>query len=75
MATNDHHQSVFMTEKQAARLLSLSHRTLQAWRRTGSGPSFIKFGRAIRYRQQDILGWAGCRAHTHASSAIQGLAK
>ena len=75
MATNDQHQIVFMTEKQAARLLSLSHRTLQAWRRTGLGPSFIKFGRAIRYRRQDVLGWADCQAHIYASSAIQGLSK
>jgi predicted DNA-binding transcriptional regulator AlpA len=50
-------QSVFLTEKQAARLLSMSHRTLQAWRRIGGGPSFIKLGRAVRYRRRDLIAW------------------
>jgi excisionase family DNA binding protein len=48
----------FLTEKQAARLLSLSHRTLQAWRRAGSGPAFVRLGRTIRYSQDDLLAWA-----------------
>jgi excisionase family DNA binding protein len=51
-------QVAFLTEKQAARLLSMSHRTLQAWRRTGIGPSFIKLGRAVRYRRDDVIAWA-----------------
>lgn len=50
--------AAFLTEKQAARLLSISFRTLQAWRRTGVGPAFIKLGRAVRYRQQDLVDWA-----------------
>jgi excisionase family DNA binding protein len=49
---------VFLTEKQAARVLSLSHRTLQAWRRVGFGPAFVRLGRAIRYRREDVLAWA-----------------
>jgi excisionase family DNA binding protein len=54
----DYASILFLTEKQAARLLSVSHRTLQAWRRIGVGPSFIKMGRSVRYRQQDLLAWA-----------------
>ncbi len=50
-------QLAFLTEKQAARLLSMSHRTLQAWRRIGVGPSFIKLGRAVRYRRRDLIAW------------------
>lgn len=50
-------QVAFLTEKQTARMLSISHRTLQAWRRAGFGPSFIKFGRAVRYRRRDLLAW------------------
>ena len=48
---------VLLTEKQAARLLSMSHRTLQAWRRTGGGPTYMKLGRAVRYRQRDLVTW------------------
>jgi predicted DNA-binding transcriptional regulator AlpA len=50
-------QFAFLNEKQAARLLSMSHRTLQAWRRIGGGPSFIKLGRAVRYRRRDLTTW------------------
>lgn len=58
MAIPDNGISAFLTEKQAARLLSISHRTLQAWRRSGAGPCFIKLGRAVRYKQQDLFAWA-----------------
>jgi excisionase family DNA binding protein len=51
-------QIAFLTEKQSARLLSISHRTLQAWRRLGSGPAFVRLGRTIRYRREDVLAWA-----------------
>ncbi len=57
MATTEFDNIVLLNEKQAARLLSISFRTLQAWRRIGSGPSFIKLGRAVRYRQQDLVEW------------------
>jgi predicted DNA-binding transcriptional regulator AlpA len=58
MTSAEDTQVAFLTEKQAARLLSMSHRTLQAWRRTGLGPSFIKLGRAVRYRRGDLIAWA-----------------
>ncbi|WP_297799035.1 helix-turn-helix domain-containing protein [uncultured Brevundimonas sp.] len=41
--------------KEAARLLKLSHRTLEKWRGTGEGPSYCRVGgRNIRYRPEDI---------------------
>jgi len=58
MTAPDLNQTAFLTEKDAARLLAISHRTLQAWRRIGTGPSFVKLGRAVRYRKHDILAWA-----------------
>lgn len=36
-------------EDEAARILNQSKRTLQAWRRSGQGPQFIKQGRSVRY--------------------------
>lgn len=64
MTASDKLQIVFLTEKQVARLLSISHRTLQVWRRTGLGPTFIKLGRSVRYRQQDVLSWVECHRRT-----------
>ena len=44
-----------LTEKDVAQALSLSVRTIQAFRLRGGGPRFIKIGaRAVRYRPEDI---------------------
>jgi predicted site-specific integrase-resolvase len=39
----------FYTEIELAQRLNLSRRTLQAWRRQGRGPQWVKFTGAIRY--------------------------
>jgi hypothetical protein len=42
-------------ERQAARLLRVSRRTLQGWRLKGGGPLFVRLGpRCIRYRRADL---------------------
>jgi hypothetical protein len=46
-----------LTEKDAGRLLALSHRTLQKWRARGIGPTFMKFGRTIRYPFAELVVW------------------
>jgi hypothetical protein len=52
---NDH--DALLTEVQAADLLRLSVRTLQAWRTKAFGPAFVRAGRAVRYRRRDLLTW------------------
>ncbi|MFZ3354425.1 MAG: helix-turn-helix domain-containing protein [Xanthobacteraceae bacterium] len=54
---HDTAHDVLLTEAQAADFLSLSMRTLQAWRVRGSGPNFCRLGRAVRYRRSDLLAW------------------
>ncbi len=44
----------FHSEHDAARFLNLSRKTLQRWRLVGEGPSFQKFGKAIRYSTDDL---------------------
>lgn len=46
-----------IVESQAAELLKLSCRTLQAWRPLGIGPPYVRVGRAIRYRRGDLIAW------------------
>lgn len=41
------------TEK-AAEILDVSKSTLEAWRCRGGGPTFVRYGRAIRYREEDL---------------------
>lgn len=38
-----------LTVEEAAELLSVSVKTLEAWRRLGKGPEFVKLGRSVRY--------------------------
>lgn len=45
-------------EREAARLLGLSVRSLQGWRvKRSDGPPFVKCGRAVRYRWRDLVDW------------------
>ena len=46
-----------LNEIQAADLLRLSSRTLQAWRSQGVGPEYVKAGRAVRYRRSALIAW------------------
>jgi predicted DNA-binding transcriptional regulator AlpA len=48
-----------LAEIYAADLLGLSSRTLQSWRSKNEGPPYVRVGRAVRYRRQDLLNWVG----------------
>lgn len=40
--------------EQAAKVLDVTKSTLESWRCRGGGPQFIRYGRAIRYREVDL---------------------
>ena len=46
-----------LTQQQLADELQVSVRTLERWRQEGTGPAFIRVGRALRYRRADIDAW------------------
>jgi excisionase family DNA binding protein len=46
-----------LTQQQLADELQVSVRTLERWRREGTGPSWVRVGRSPRYRRQDIDRW------------------
>ena len=46
--------AMVMTVTQAAEYLGLAVSTLNKWRCHGGGPVFIKMGRAVRYRVEDL---------------------
>lgn len=43
-----------LTEKEAAKMLGLSPRTLQKYRQECGPPKYIKIGRAVRYLPEDL---------------------
>ncbi len=66
---------ILLTEGQAASLLCLSMRTLQAWRQRGGGPLYVRAGRAIRYRRRDLVSWVNANTTSSTSAdAIGGVA-
>jgi excisionase family DNA binding protein len=49
--------SPLLTQAEAARFLRLSERTLERLRVSGGGPKYVKIGRRVFYRQQDLEAW------------------
>lgn len=47
----------------AADELGLSPRTLEGWRRRGEGPPFLRIGRRVKYRIEDIEAYKAARLH------------
>jgi hypothetical protein len=56
MSNTEQHSfiSPLHTEAQAATLLRHSLSTLRRWRRDGTGPTFLPFGRIILYQLEDL---------------------
>ena len=48
---------LMLSTKQAAALLEVPERFLNAWRVRGTGPTYFKVGRQIRYRHADLKSW------------------
>jgi excisionase family DNA binding protein len=53
--------------REAAALLGLQPTTLEAWRTRGGGPSFLKLGKAVRYRTSDLEKFIESRLRNNTS--------
>jgi len=62
-------QCPFLTTPQAAAYLGRKTRTLDDWRQTGFGPRFIKMGRRVLYRMQDLAEFIDSRLRTNTGEA------
>ncbi len=47
-----------LTTREAARVLKTRPSCLENWRWRGEGPPFVKIGRMVRYRPEDLSSWA-----------------
>jgi predicted DNA-binding transcriptional regulator AlpA len=56
-----------LDEKQAAALLNVSVKTLQARRTKGGGPKFAKLGRSVRYAMSDLKSFVLAALRTSTS--------
>lgn len=55
---SNHSAPVFLTTREAAKVLRLSSKTLEKLRCTGGGPSFRKLGKRVLYMYGDLTAWA-----------------
>lgn len=53
--------SKVLTEQEAAPQVGLAVSTLQKLRVNGGGPRFLKLGRSVRYREEDLTEWLAAR--------------
>ncbi len=60
-----------LTETQAAELLAIKTKTLQAWRVRGGGPRYVKMGRCVRYRLADLEEYIRQRTMAHTAQAVE----
>jgi excisionase family DNA binding protein len=66
-------ENVLLTESQAAEFLQLARMTLANWRSQGRGPRFVRVGRLIRYRAQELETFLA--AQTFRSTGAADAAK
>ena len=46
-----------LTPAEVAERLRVSTRTLEFWRHQGRGPAFVRVGKRVRYRPDDVEGF------------------
>ncbi|MFO7861005.1 MAG: helix-turn-helix domain-containing protein [Desulfosalsimonas sp.] len=59
----------FYTTEQVSNLLGIQPNTLEIWRHRGTGPKFIKMGRLVRYKSNDLEAWIDSQTRQNTSQA------
>lgn len=75
-------ESPFLDTRAAAKFLGLdgsgnpliSPGSLERWRSLGTGPQFIKAGRRVLYRREDLLAWAESKLRRSTADEGEGEA-
>jgi predicted DNA-binding transcriptional regulator AlpA len=56
---------ILVDGKEAARRLGCTVSALALWRRQRRGPTYVRLGRLVRYREADLDTWVqSCRIHS-----------
>ena len=59
--------TALLTEQEAASLLKVTVKAVQGWRYRGGGPRFVKVGRCVRYRLEDLQAFVLAALRTSTS--------
>ena len=63
-------QLVLYDEHKTSELLKVSKRWLQTARQSGTGPNYVKIGRLVRYRSQDLENWISAQTRSSTCNVI-----
>lgn len=67
---------VLLRESDVAEMLDVQPVTLEKWRGTSRGPAYVRVGRLVRYRRDDVDAWiAENRVATRESPAAVPVAR
>ncbi len=64
----DGRMSDYLTDRELAELLAIPTRTPGQWRYLRRGPAYMKVGRHVRYRREDVEAWLAEQTVTPAAS-------
>ena len=64
--------NLYLTQSEAAAYMRLSPRTLERHRVAGTGSVYVKLGRRVLYRRQDLDAWAASQTFRSTSEAEAG---
>lgn len=57
MDTKKQKPKLYISTRELADELGLAPITIEIWRAKGQGPRYVKIGRTVRYRRQDVDAW------------------
>lgn len=62
-----------MTPLDLSEYLGVPLGTLANWRYQGRGPDFVRMGRLVRYRAEDVIEWINDQLTSAPASAPRGM--
>lgn len=69
MAGTDTSLGVYLTPDEVSALLKIPRKRLLNWRNRGVGPPSTRFGREVRYRQDELEKWIQAERQADAIEA------
>lgn len=70
MTTTPTRPARLLTTPEVAEVLGVEVRTLERWRKAGTGPPFMLFGRTLRYHPGRLAQWLA--AHEQGAPSARG---
>ncbi len=68
---SDSNAALVLTPEQAAAALNVPERTIERWRATGTGPRFVKLGRRVAYRPDDLTAFIDAQVRSHTGQSLE----